>query len=129
MGNCAISDFEMSFASKTIAWLTVVIILVKTVRQDWNWSTVSLMYHSIGKLGSRPITLLVCDMQEQFQPLIHNMETVVNTCKYMINVATALDIPIVVTQQNTKVFGPIIADIFPSSEIQNNTKVYEKEII
>jgi nicotinamidase-related amidase len=85
------------------------------------------MYRSIGKLGRSPTTLLVCDMQERFQPLIQNMDTVMNSCKYMINVATALDIPIVVTQQYTKVFGPTISDIFPSPEIQSKIKVYEKK--
>lgn len=38
------------------------------------------------------------------------METVIQTSKFMTSVATELDIPIVVTQQYTKVFGPTIPE-------------------
>lgn len=38
------------------------------------------------------------------------METVIQTSKFMTSVATTLDIPIVITQQYTKVFGPTIPE-------------------
>eukprot|EP00571_Detonula_confervacea_P013014 CAMPEP_0172308304 /NCGR_PEP_ID=MMETSP1058-20130122/8945_1 /TAXON_ID=83371 /ORGANISM="Detonula confervacea, Strain CCMP 353" /LENGTH=207 /DNA_ID=CAMNT_0013020689 /DNA_START=247 /DNA_END=870 /DNA_ORIENTATION=- len=67
---------------------------------------------AVGKLSPSNTALLVCDVQERFRPLIHKMETVVNTTKFMTSVAKELNFPIVVTQQYTKVFGPTIPDAF-----------------
>ena len=67
------------------------------------------------------------------------METVIQTSKFMTSVASELDIPIVVTQQYTKVFGPTISDaichphelfLLGSSGSMGNTKkmpVFEKK--
>lgn len=38
------------------------------------------------------------------------METVINTSKFMTGVAKELDVPVVLSQQYTKVFGPTITD-------------------
>ena len=73
-------------------------------------ATRSLRAHVVGKLLPTNTTLLICDIQERFRPLIHKMETVIQTSKFMTSVASELDIPIVVTQQYTKVFGPTISD-------------------
>lgn len=63
-----------------------------------------------GKIHPTSTALLVCDIQERFRPLIHKMETVIQTSKFMTAVAKELNIPIVVTQQYTKVFGSTISD-------------------
>ena len=65
---------------------------------------------SVGKLHPSTTTLLICDIQERFRPLIHNMETVISTSKFLSGVAHELEVPIVVTQQYTKVFGSTIGD-------------------
>lgn len=65
---------------------------------------------SVGKLNPSTTTLLICDIQERFRPLIHNMETVISTSKFLSGVAYELEVPIVVTQQYTKVFGSTIHD-------------------
>ena len=83
----------------------------------------------MGKLHPTSTALLVCDVQERFRPLIHKMETVVHTTKFMTAVATELRIPIVVTQQYTKVFGPTLADAFHDPSILGTTAapIFEKK--
>jgi nicotinamidase-related amidase len=70
---------------------------------------------TVGKLHPSSSCLLLCDMQERFYPLTHNMDTVMNTCQYMVSVAQALSIPVVVTEQYSKFFGPTLKGIFTSS--------------
>ena len=57
----------------------------------------------LGKLVAPSSALFVCDIQERFVPVIHNMPAVVDTAKRMIRAATLLDLPIVVTEQYPKV--------------------------
>jgi len=84
---------------------------------------------AVGKLSPSNTALLVCDVQERFRPLIHKMETVVNTTKFMTSVAKELKFPIVVTQQYTKVFGPTITDAFEDSNDIGSTlaPIFEKK--
>lgn len=84
---------------------------------------------TVGKLSPKNTALLVCDVQERFRPLIHKMETVINTTKFMTSVAKELDFPIVVTQQYTKVFGPTISDAFadPSDIGTSLVPVFDKK--
>ena len=70
----------------------------------------------VGKLKPESSVFLLCDIQERFRPLIWRGETVVSTSKYMTSVAKALDIPIVITQQYTKVFGETVKDCFSNPE-------------
>jgi len=84
---------------------------------------------AVGKLSPSNTALLVCDVQERFRPLIHKMESVVNTTKFMTSVAKELQFPIVVTQQYTKVFGPTITDAFEDSNDIGSTlaPIFEKK--
>ena len=83
---------------------------------------------NVGKLKIDQTAMLFCDMQERFRSLIYKGETVVQTCRYMTSVAAALDIPIVATQQYTKVFGPTIKDCFASPEKElSNLPIFEKK--
>lgn len=75
-------------------------------------AAVSAARRAIGRLSPSNSVLLVCDVQERFRPLIHNMETVITTTKLMTSMAKELKIPIVTTEQYSKVFGPTIADAF-----------------
>jgi Isochorismatase family len=74
-----------------------------------------LVKKNVGKLHPSQTVLLLCDVQERFRPLIYKMETVVHTCQYMTSVCQALNVPILATQQYTKVFGPTIAECFADS--------------
>ncbi|GKY93501.1 hypothetical protein MPSEU_000317500 [Mayamaea pseudoterrestris] len=82
---------------------------------------------SIGKLHPSKTCLLLCDMQERFRPLIHHGETVIRTTQYMTSVAKALDIPIVITQQYTKVFGETLPDCFANPDDLKSTPMFEKK--
>eukprot|EP00584_Thalassiosira_punctigera_P012999 CAMPEP_0172555048 /NCGR_PEP_ID=MMETSP1067-20121228/57754_1 /TAXON_ID=265564 ORGANISM="Thalassiosira punctigera, Strain Tpunct2005C2" /NCGR_SAMPLE_ID=MMETSP1067 /ASSEMBLY_ACC=CAM_ASM_000444 /LENGTH=205 /DNA_ID=CAMNT_0013343551 /DNA_START=278 /DNA_END=895 /DNA_ORIENTATION=+ len=83
---------------------------------------------SVGKLTPSNTALLVCDVQERFRPLIHKMETVINTTKFMTSLAKELNFPIVATQQYTKIFGPTVADAFADSkDIGTLVPVFEKK--
>ena len=89
--------------------------------------SVAAAARAVGKLHPTRTALLVCDMQERFRPLIHYMESVVLTTQYMTSVATALDVPILATQQYTKVFGPTLSECFASADLQATVPVFEKK--
>jgi nicotinamidase-related amidase len=82
---------------------------------------------AVGKLHPGQTALLLCDVQERFGPLIFKMPTVVQTCQYMTSVAAALEMPILVSQQYTKVFGATLPDCFATKELQEATPVFEKK--
>lgn len=82
---------------------------------------------SIGKLKPENTVFLLCDIQERFRPLIWRGETIIRTANYMTSVAKALDIPIVVTQQYTKVFGDTVPDVFTDQDHFKSCKMFEKK--
>ena len=83
---------------------------------------------TVGKLRPESTALLVCDMQERFRPLIYRMETVVNTCRYLTSVAKALEVPVLVTQQYTKVFGPTLDDCFADPKDKEQVPILDKKL-
>jgi nicotinamidase-related amidase len=91
-------------------------------------ATTSKIARHVGKLHPATTAVLLCDVQERFRPLIYRMETVINTCRYMTSVATALDIPIVGTQQYTKVFGATVPDAFADPAVLASTPIYDKKL-
>ena len=82
---------------------------------------------SIGKIQPENTVFLLCDIQERFRPLTWRGETIISTAKYMTSVAKALDIPVVVTQQYTKVFGETVEDVFADQEHFKSCKKFEKK--
>ena len=94
----------------------------------------SVARRAVGKLDPSKTLLLVCDMQERFRDVIHKMSTVLQTTQYMTSVASALDVPILATQQYTKVFGPTMTECFsPESttsveSLQAANLVFEKKL-
>lgn len=91
-------------------------------------ATTSKIARQVGKLHPATTAVLLCDVQERFRPLIYRMETVINTCRYMTSVAAALDIPIVGTQQYTKVFGATVPDTFADPEALAATPIFDKKL-
>jgi nicotinamidase-related amidase len=81
----------------------------------------------IGKLKPETSVFLLCDIQDRFRPLIWRGETIVKTSQYMTSVAKALDIPVVITQQYTKVFGETVKDCFSDPKDLENTPMFEKK--
>lgn len=63
---------------------------------------------------------------------MYNTETIVSTSRYLTSVAKALSIPVIATQQYTKVFGPILTDCFANGqedldELNKSGLVFEKK--
>lgn len=83
---------------------------------------------AVGKLYPQQTAMLLVDIQERFRPLIFRSETIIRTAQYMTSVAKALDIPIVATQQYTKVFGPTVPECFATAEDLNETPIFEKKL-
>eukprot|EP00558_Chaetoceros_sp_UNC1202_P005862 CAMPEP_0197255274 /NCGR_PEP_ID=MMETSP1429-20130617/71606_1 /TAXON_ID=49237 /ORGANISM="Chaetoceros sp., Strain UNC1202" /LENGTH=221 /DNA_ID=CAMNT_0042718535 /DNA_START=139 /DNA_END=804 /DNA_ORIENTATION=- len=95
-------------------------------------AAVSKMTRSVGKLAPSTTTFFLCDIQERFRPLMHNSETIISTAQYMTSVASALSIPVIATQQYTKVFGPTIPDCFAKGqqdidELISKNRIFEKK--
>jgi nicotinamidase-related amidase len=83
---------------------------------------------AVGKLMPEHTAFLLCDIQERFRPLVYKGETIIRTAQYLTSVAKALDIPIVATQQYTKVFGPTVTDCFADAEDLTKTPTSQKRV-
>lgn len=83
---------------------------------------------ALGKLKPETTALLVCDIQDRFRPLIYRMETVVNTCRYLTSVAKVLGIPVLATQQYTKVFGETLDDCFADPKEKEQIPIFDKKL-
>lgn len=81
----------------------------------------------VGKLNPESSLLMVCDIQTKFRPLVWKGETVVKTTQYMTSVAKALKIPMLATQQYTKVFGPTVPECFAAKEDLEACPIFEKK--
>jgi nicotinamidase-related amidase len=81
----------------------------------------------VGKLVPENSVFLLCDIQNRFRPLTWRGETVINTARYLTSVAKALEIPVVITQQYTKVFGDTVKDCFADPSDIDNYPVVEKK--
>ena len=74
------------------------------------------LLNQVGKLKPSATAFFLCDIQERFRPLMYNSETIITTSQYLTSVANTLSIPIIATQQYTKVFGPTVADCFVNGQ-------------
>ena len=64
-----------------------------------------------GRLCPSRALLLVCDVQERFRTLIWRSESVIHRSALLCNACRILEIPIIVTEQNPKAFGPTVSEI------------------
>ena len=77
---------------------------------------------SLQILDPSRVILLICDVQTKFQPLIYRATSVINRCSLLNNVANALNIPVIVTEQYPKAFGTTVPELVLSAD----TKVFAK---
>mmetsp|Transcript_7079 Transcript_7079/g.10139 ORF Transcript_7079/g.10139 Transcript_7079/m.10139 type:complete len:213 (+) Transcript_7079:59-697(+) len=92
------------------------------------YSAANAAKRMVGKLSPESTAMLLCDIQQRFRPLIYRGETIVKTAQYMTSVAKALNIPVVATQQYTKVFGPTVEECFADPEDLKSTPIFEKKL-
>lgn len=90
----------------------------------------------VGKLNPSNTYFFLCDIQDRFRPLLYNSQTIISTAKYLTSIANTLSIPIIATQQYTKVFGPTVTDCFVNGidgmnemikKPKNQLKIFEKK--
>jgi hypothetical protein len=67
-------------------------------------------------------TLFLCDIQETFRPLIHNMPAMIHNSELLNSVCNVLNVPCVITEQYPKALGKTVPEI----TIHSNTKLITK---
>lgn len=77
----------------------------------------------LNRIASSNAHLMICDVQERFRPLIHQMDAVINRTMLVSKGCNTLDIPCIVTEHYPKIFQATVPEI----EILTGTKVYEKK--
>lgn len=55
--------------------------------------------------------LLLIDVQEKLTPLVKNSDELVNNCKWLMNIASELDVPILVSEQYSKGLGKTVESL------------------
>lgn len=67
---------------------------------------------------------LICDVQERFRTLIHNMNTVIHKTELINQVCHTLSVPCFVSEQNPRALGATVPEItrFPETVIFEKTK-------
>ncbi|KAI8051393.1 Isochorismatase-like protein [Gilbertella persicaria] len=76
----------------------------------------------MAKLAPQTTALFVCDIQERFKGLIWQYPSVITVAGKMIKASKLLNIPIVVTEQYPKAFGPTVSEL----DISDATLCVEK---
>lgn len=77
----------------------------------------------LARLRPETSILLICDIQERFRSVIHKFPAVVSSCQRMAKAASALSIPVVVTEQYPKGLGHTVTE-FDSAAC--SAKIVEK---
>jgi len=79
----------------------------------------SIAKGAINRIVSTNAYFMICDIQERFRPLIHQMDPVINKTILLNKACNTLDIPTLVTEQYPKVFGNTVAEIelFPGTQV------------
>ena len=79
---------------------------------------------NIQLLDAESSLLFICDVQEIFETKIISFDILVETCKTMIKMAKILNLPIIVSEQNPKAFGPTVNDI--RNLLPDNQQIHKK---
>lgn len=62
-------------------------------------------------IDRRQSRLLVVDLQEKLMPAIHDGENLLNNCRWMVQVANTMDVPVLASEQYPKGLGPTVEPI------------------
>lgn len=76
------------------------------------------------RLDAASSFLAVVDLQTRIVPAIHGGRAVVDNCRWLIELAVALEIPILFTTQYAKGLGPLVSEI---ADLKDSHPVFEKK--
>jgi len=77
--------------------------------------------------GTRPINLLICDIQPRFQQAISNFDRVLITTRKIVQASQLFDTHIIITEQRPEVFGDLCPETgIDVSNLPSNAKVFPK---
>ncbi|CDH61048.1 isochorismatase hydrolase [Lichtheimia corymbifera JMRC:FSU:9682] len=76
----------------------------------------------IAKVAPQSSALFICDIQERFKGVIWQYPSVITVANKMIKASKILDIPVVVTEQYPKAFGPTVQELDVSDAVVNRAK-------
>eukprot|EP00050_Salpingoeca_kvevrii_P022635 m.129682 g.129682 ORF g.129682 m.129682 type:complete len:196 (-) comp9773_c0_seq2:2746-3333(-) len=65
----------------------------------------------LGRVALGRTVFLLCDVQEKFRLHIHQMPTVIETCRRLVEASKILDIPLLVTEQYPKALGATVSEL------------------
>lgn len=84
---------------------------------------------TMGRLRPATTALLMCDLQDRFRSVYGpHLQTVVQTCRYMLSIGDTLGVPVMIaTQQNKKKYGNFIQECFPTVSLRNRVHMFEKK--
>jgi len=79
----------------------------------------SLIKNSVSRIVGSNAHLMICDIQERFRPLIHQMDPIINKAILLNKACNTLEIPTLVTEQYPKVFGNTVPEIvvYPGTQV------------
>ena len=79
----------------------------------------SIVQKSVSRIVGSNAYLMICDIQERFRPLIHQMDPVVNKAILLNKACNTLEIPTLITEQYPKVFGNTVPEIsvYPGTQV------------
>jgi nicotinamidase-related amidase len=75
---------------------------------------------------SNKVVVLVCDVQQRFAGVIHGWEHLLDSAKFILEVARLLNLETVVTEQYPKGLGRTVEELRPVLENRSNVYTFEK---
>eukprot|EP01039_Chlorochromonas_danica_P001107 gene1107-1205_t len=67
--------------------------------------------------------LFICDVQERFRPLIHNMPTVIAQTSFLNDVCRTLKVPRLATEQYPKALGNLVPELVLEEDVPKFSKM------
>lgn len=96
------------------------------LNKNFQHSAMSIQRQNFAKVEPANSALFVCDIQTKFEPIIKNIERVINSTKFLIKAFDVFDIPIIVTEQYPNYFGPTVKELKDVLDASKNVKIFPK---
>ncbi|KAL1923346.1 uncharacterized protein VTP21DRAFT_8326 [Calcarisporiella thermophila] len=71
----------------------------------------SLARSMVNKIKQASTALFVCDIQERFRPMIYQFPSLISTASKMLQASKILNLPVIVTEQNSKALGNTVPEL------------------